>query len=144
MSVRDNRPSDSPSQRGERPAQLRLLVEGAVGGLSAALRDAPHEFVIGLENTARCRFQFDGLVHRSVVDPPRNGQRLNRMNCRPGARRPPCAPVEHGRNVERLILSRADLVRSPVTHLEGEPSVHVARSKDLRDTVLVVRVEPKL
>ena len=52
VAVGDDGPSDPLSQRAEVLAQLLSLMDGEVGGLTAALGDTPDELVIGLEEPA--------------------------------------------------------------------------------------------
>ena len=46
--------------------------------------------------------------------------------------------------MEGLLAPRADIVDSAITHLKGEPAVHVASPENLPNPLLIVRVEPKL
>ena len=102
------------------------------------------QVVVVLERSARRGLEFDGLVDLAVGDPPRDGERLDRMQRRACWVHLPGALIERDDEVVEVVLRWAQFLPRQVAHLEGEQPVRRDRAEDAGDAILLSLVEPQL
>ena len=123
-------------------AQFRLLMDGEVG--RPRRREPPDELVVVLERSARRRLQLYRLVDLAICDPPRDRQRLDRVECRPCWVHLSGALIEGHDEVMQLVLRRREFLPWKVADFEREEPMRGDRTEHTGDPVLFGLIQPQL